>query len=315
MQDRYAGDANDFIKYLVLRHVAGTIEPLRLGVCWYLTDPNKVDASNKQMDGDRIKYLQNPSDWRNSADPQLFDSLYNLVGDGQQVGVTARSVANISSTGIFAPDTLFYADEVPQDSGLRKEWHQQSFEALRPADVVFLDPDNSVSTQCLGAVRGGKWAAPWEARDHFSESRSVGWISHPRQQRRATHHLRTMATLSGIEGLFCSLYQGHCGFHFLLCERHRPIAGALRQLVQQGIKQNWGTWRYCDSEGEAINLDSESTPYADEVCEEPVELADYDTDVWEFRHGTVVNDHAIMWRKHNNWIDPDCRWEIAFSGS
>lgn len=183
---------------------------------------------------------------------------------------------------------------------------------MRDADMVFLDPDNSVSTQYADAARGGKWAAPSEARGFFSESSSVVWISHPRQQRRSTHHLRTMATIGDIEGMFCSLYQGHCGFHFLLCERHRPIADELRRIVRKGISQNWGTWRYCDSDGKAINFDAGSIPQNDEACEEAIELADVDTDAWDFRDAVVVNDHGNFWRKHNTWIDTDSRWEVAF---
>ena len=37
MQDRYAGDVGDFMKFGLLRAVSGGVLPLRLGVNWYLT--------------------------------------------------------------------------------------------------------------------------------------------------------------------------------------------------------------------------------------------------------------------------------------
>ena len=56
MQDRYTGDVGDFGKYGLLRCLRGPdAAPLRLGVVWYRTDSDIVDA-DPVNDGKHVAY-------------------------------------------------------------------------------------------------------------------------------------------------------------------------------------------------------------------------------------------------------------------
>ncbi len=135
MQDRYAGDIGDFVKYGLLRAIRGT---RRLGVAWYL-HPDAGPAG----DGKHIAYLQDPDRWRH-LDPELFDALSVLIRCDQ------RSVANIQQSGIlgdavFAADPLALADVKVRD---RKRWRRHWFDRIKrqltDRDLVFGDPDNGL---------------------------------------------------------------------------------------------------------------------------------------------------------------------------
>lgn len=315
MQDRYVGDANDFVKYAVLRRLARLTtdqQVCRLGICWYLTDPAIVDAVNPQEDGRRIDYLlgDNNNNWRLHADRELFDLLRKLLVIDGRIDERKRRVANIQTAGVFPSNSLFFDEPVPQTNTARQQWHQRALKALEGATTVFLDPDNCVSDFYTHSVRGGKWAAPHEVRAYLNEFRSVVWISHPRQQPRSLHHVRTMATIEQIGSLFCSVYFGHCGFHFLLNDAHIGIARALRQFVRDA--QEWGTCRYFDSSGESINPNIEAGP--PEVPDDAqFQLAeDADAGIWEYVEAARVNDPGALWVGRNPWIRSDCHWEIAF---
>ena len=315
MQNRYAGDENDFMKYAVLRRILRTATRHRLGVCWYLTDPSVVDAGNPQNDGDKVNYLLKNQDWRRQVDPELFDRLVAMLVNDGRVEAASRNVANIATARILPNDTLYFSEEVPQDVDERSEWHTRSLATLAKSTIVFLDPDNSVSELY---VQGGKWAAPAELRSYWDGSRSVVWISHPRKRRRVTHHARTMATLRKLDSLFCSVYLGHCGFHFMLCQQHESIKTALKELVRDGIKKGWGTCRYFDSLGESINpgnADGTVPAAPAEIDDELVAdtpAADTEAGMWEYCEAVVVNDTGALWKKRNPWLDTDDRWDIAF---
>lgn len=265
MQNRYAGDANDFIKYFVLRHVLNSSGlQIRLGVNWYLTDPEKVDSGNPQSDGERIGYLLNDRDWRQHADQQLYQCLQQTFTNQGEIDADVRSVQTIATSGIFPDQTLFFDEEVPQGKEERGKWMGQSIHTLSQADLVFMDPDNSVSDQSRHTVRGGKWASPQEVHGYSSRQRSVCWISHPRQQNCVKHFSGILATIQEYEGMFCSLYQGHCGFHFILCDQHRQVAKVLQGLAKEGYQKKWGKWRYCDTENNTINWPDDKSLAEDE---------------------------------------------------
>ncbi len=134
MQDRYAGDIGDFVKYGLLRAIRGT---RRLGVAWYL-HPNVGPAG----DGKHIAYLQDPDEWRH-LDAELFDTLMKLIGD-------RRSVADIQESGVlgdavFAADRLLVAEIKVQDrEHWRNRWFSRVKRQLAGCDLVFADPDNGL---------------------------------------------------------------------------------------------------------------------------------------------------------------------------
>lgn len=142
MQDRYAGDVGDFGKYGLLRALTSGSDgdlPLRLGVVWYLTNP---EANN---DGRHISYLSQEKRYR-SCDPALFDLLQRLVRMG------SRNVRTVREWGLLPPRTVFI-EELVQLRKRRDEWCAAASRATVNADLVFLDPDNGLQVDSIGRGR------------------------------------------------------------------------------------------------------------------------------------------------------------------
>jgi hypothetical protein len=98
MQDRYVGDAGDFAKYGLLRHLAGVCDRMSersLGIIWYL-----VDDESHNRDGRHLAYLRAPA--LRDCDPDLRVILKQLLETGE------RSVSVIEQGGVLAKGTRFF---------------------------------------------------------------------------------------------------------------------------------------------------------------------------------------------------------------
>lgn len=133
MQDRYAGDIGDYIKYTLLRRLS---EGKRLGVAWYLfpDQPGKGD-------GRHIQYLSRPERWKD-LDPRVFDAMKKIVSG-------TRSVAAVEASGLL-PGAVFAGERLdpellgqPRGPG-RTAWFDRTMDTLRGCDIVFADPDNGL---------------------------------------------------------------------------------------------------------------------------------------------------------------------------
>jgi len=149
MQDRYAGDLGDFLKFGLLRWLVSPSPDApvhRLGVVWY-----RVPDEYHNTDGEHIAYLDPASpaglDLR-PLDPDLYDRLRRMVDSGH------RSIASLSTSGVLPRGTISY-DPMLTFSGLgtadraariarRQEWLQGAFVAVEPCSLVFVDPDNGL---------------------------------------------------------------------------------------------------------------------------------------------------------------------------
>ena len=151
MQDRYVGDVGDFGKYGLLRHLTGQRETPppdsnpRLGVVWYLYPDESHNA-----DGKHIGYLDdtptNHARFRD-CDPDLYDTMRHLVKSN------SRNVAAVQSSGVLPPNTLYYEPSLSFPRGMplserkaaRARWFQAALDATADADMILVDPDNSLS--------------------------------------------------------------------------------------------------------------------------------------------------------------------------
>lgn len=139
MQDRYAGDIGDFVKYGLLRAVAGDA---KIGVAWYL----HADEA-RAADGRHTDYLKRPDTWRH-VDCELYDELKKIVEPKH------RSVAEVQRAAIL-PDATF-ADELLDVSDVRvrdradwrRSWFERVLDRLIGCELVFADPDNGLLTDC-----------------------------------------------------------------------------------------------------------------------------------------------------------------------
>ncbi len=148
LQDRYAGDVGDFVKFALLRRLA---EGRRVGVLWWLYPDEQHNA-----DGKHVSYLAKPLLWR-SRDPALFDALNQLVASGE------RHVAALEAAQLL-PGATYYRTPVPtigtntERSVARAAWFDNALDAVSGCDLVFLDPDNGLETASFapGRSKAGK---------------------------------------------------------------------------------------------------------------------------------------------------------------
>jgi len=127
MRDQYAGDVTDLIKIAFLRALC--CNQGILGVAWYY-----APGDDGRPDGRHLEWRMQLG-WR-QLDPELFGALSSLP---------IRSVAALESLPIWPSGTLFHHEAMPLSS-LRTAWATRMREALTPATLVFLDPDNGLGS-------------------------------------------------------------------------------------------------------------------------------------------------------------------------
>ena len=171
MQTRYLGDSHDFIKFALLRHVHRQCG-LRLGVNWYLTNPDEVDRQGSS-DGEMRHHLTNLA-WA-AWDPELLEAVRDFDVPER------RTLLALQASGILPRNTLFFEQPVAHHN--RADWHQQAVTALADADLVFLDPDNGMEVKpgSMTGRRKAKYAYYSEARSYFERNQSVITIQFARQ--------------------------------------------------------------------------------------------------------------------------------------
>lgn len=169
MQERYLGDSHDFIKYALLRHLHWTLG-VTIGVNWYLTKPDDVDASSNK-DGEKRHHLRG-GDWER-WDPELFQSIRQFSDKSQ------RRIASVEKAGILPSNTIYFEELVSRDG--RNEWHNRARSALSPTDLVFLDPDNGFEIKSMTRKSSPKYAMFAEAADYYRAGKIVVGIQFARQ--------------------------------------------------------------------------------------------------------------------------------------
>jgi alkylated DNA nucleotide flippase Atl1 len=168
MQDRYAGDIGDFVKFGLLRELlapAPASDRLRLGVNWYLT-PNEAHNA----DGKHVTYLSRHNRWHGelrACDPDLMLRL-------AEVATGERSVQKLEMSGALPADTQFYREPVRPSftRDARRRWHQAALTHLADAELVFADPDNGLRADARGS-RAHKYALFDELADYANRGQSL----------------------------------------------------------------------------------------------------------------------------------------------
>ena len=164
VQDRYAGDIGDFMKFGLLRALADE-SGLRLGVNWYLTGDESHNA-----DGKHVTYLDPANSFHASLkrrDPDLMARLAGVVAAG-------RSVSALEAAGVLPTGTVTYParlDDRMWEPG-RARWHQGALDSLAGAQVVFVDPDNGIRSVRNGPTPS-KFVFPDELADYTGRGQSL----------------------------------------------------------------------------------------------------------------------------------------------
>jgi len=147
VQDRYAGDLGDYLKFGLLRWLAppGVPTSPQLGVVWYRTADEMHNA-----DGKYIAYLD-PSHRSSKHFRELDQDLYDRLA---RVVATERSTAGLAAVGVLGTGTCFFGDlldfaDLPVTAraarqARRRSWLQRAMAATAGCDLIFADPDNGI---------------------------------------------------------------------------------------------------------------------------------------------------------------------------
>ncbi len=168
MQDRYAGDIGDYGKIALLKTLQA--QELSVGVNWYKTDAPEFeknpDGFYKQNDG---KYAI-PEKYR-CCDKALAEKLLDIYHSNN------RSIRALEEADLI-PGAIYYNKPITVSN--RTAWHKTALERLRPAKIVFLDPDNGMLVRSVGkgSFRSVKYTFYEEVRDYINQSQSVLIYNH-----------------------------------------------------------------------------------------------------------------------------------------
>jgi hypothetical protein len=180
MQDRYAGDVGDFVKFGLLRHLVASRDEraLRLGVNWYLTPDEGHNA-----DGKHIGYLFSNNSVHGalrSCDPDLAPLLRRVVEQ-------ERTVAALEESGALPTGTAFHGALLCGNLGVsaRAAWHRSALQRLRDVDIVFADPDNGIRASGRMATLN-KYALLSELADYAQRGQSIVAYHHADRSADAT---------------------------------------------------------------------------------------------------------------------------------
>jgi hypothetical protein len=249
VQNRYVGDLGDFGKYGLLRFLCGATdsvaqENLRLGIVWYL-----VPDEQGTNDGCHTSYLEHDQHRLRLCDPALYDTLKVLVKKKD------RFLGAVEKSTIFPAGTLFL--DVPlsysTSSGarqarlrLRSRWLDTAVAVMKPADLVFLDPDNGLEVRSI--ARHERFGPKYVYFDELTPlaERGQSLVIYQHLCRRKTAIQQIEERLQLLRSLFpdtaCSALRYHRGspraFFVLAFRNHRILLG---ERLQRFVSiHEWG---------------------------------------------------------------------------
>lgn len=249
MQDRYVGDVGDYGKFGLLRALAGHPGgPVRLAVVW-CTFPDE----GHNGDGRHVAYLRNGA--MAALDLDLHGKLRRIVEGG------SRSIRAIESAGVLPRSTIFFGES---PSGLsaggdtlagarrlhREIWLSRALDETRPADLVFLDPDNGVATPATqrNGPRSGKFVFSDELVPFWTRGQSLVVYHHLNRTCTATEQVAVLgdrlAAVLGREAILMPLLfrRGSCRVFWVIAQpRHdAALAAACRGFLERGWASHFG---------------------------------------------------------------------------
>ena len=134
MKDSYVGDIGDFSNNGLLRHLCGgpglpaVVNPLRLGIVWCLNQDGRVNHYPDLA----------------VCDPVLHQGLQQLVHERNP----HPNIDAFCEAGILPADTLYYDELVPRGNrDAQTDWLQGALDTMEDAELVFLNPDNGISSE------------------------------------------------------------------------------------------------------------------------------------------------------------------------
>jgi hypothetical protein len=234
VQNRYAGDVGDFMKFGLLRHLAAPQEAggagLSVGLNWYLAPDESHNG-----DGKHTAYL----DPANRMHERLASCDRDLVERLARVVATDRSVEALDAAGVLPPGSHTYSEMLMPSIGLagRRAWHRRALDALVSVQVVCADPDNGIRS-LPQASKLHKYALIDELADYARRGQSLVVYQHAdRSADAATQAARRLDELAdGVQQPPVAAIiarRGSCRFFLVTAvDAHRErLATALRRFA------------------------------------------------------------------------------------
>ena len=171
MKNQYIGDVGDYGKYGLLRFLQSS--GISIGVNWYLT-PNDGGTAGKHKE-----YLEDKDERMRGYDPELYDAMRRIAfWEDKTIGLVERD--GILGSAHFYHAIMDFSSLPWQEREVaRTAWHQGALQALQGVDLVFADPDNSLSMTQTPAKQGTeKYILPNEIMDYFNRGQQVMYYHH-----------------------------------------------------------------------------------------------------------------------------------------
>ena len=225
MKNQYFGDIYDYLKYSLLRRLAGQGK-IPTAICWMLTE------DDGRPDGRRIDYLNEPERWR-KFDPAVFKYLQRQVLEHK-----ARNVQGIQDSGLL-PNARFYSDLLTDGPIERREYFDGFLGFARGSTLAFFDPDNGIEIKSVkhGKRHSSKYLYWTEIERSLSAGHSLLIYQHfpPRPRHQFVHSLASKFLRLTELSVVYSIRTRRVAFLFVPQETDRPFF--LKTLA--GVKTAW----------------------------------------------------------------------------
>ena len=149
MQHRYVPDLGDFSKFVVIDALSGG-GSLRTALVWYLVDPNEVGEAHKN-DGKHTAYLKEDCHGYGACAPDLYKRFQSIHRAGVKYVGVYDDYGVIPSITYFAEPLSYGSVSLRQRDAWRMAWLDRALCSASEADLVVLDPDNSLLPERLSA--------------------------------------------------------------------------------------------------------------------------------------------------------------------
>ena len=169
MKNQYIGDVGDYGKYGLLRFLK--FSGIDIGVNWYLT------PDDGRTDGNHTEYLAD--DRMKIYDPDVYTAM-KLLAFREDKTVQMVEQSAVMDGICFYHEIMDFSRLSWRDRAAKREkWHQSALAALKDANLIFADPDNSLSvTQRPTMKDAQKYVLPSEIVDYFSRGQQVMYYHH-----------------------------------------------------------------------------------------------------------------------------------------
>lgn len=229
MQDRYAGDIGDYLKFGILRALSGD---RHVGIAWW-----RFPNESHNEDGKYTAYLKDPETWAR-YDQKLFAALQKVVAGCRSI--KALEAANLLPNASFFNEPYPAKEPWQNRSKARSDWFARARKTLAQSQILFVDPDNGLAPTSFKPTqaKAGKSITLCEVAALRQEGRCL--IVYHHQTRKAGGHLQEIA--------WWAKRLRRCGFNTVDALRAKPwsprvffLLDATRQIREKAaaLQSRW----------------------------------------------------------------------------